>query len=248
LLNLSPGEFIDSLVRRFAPSWIVEGGDFRFGRDREGSADALIELGHTRGFGVQIVPPRAVALSDHLVVPASSTLVRWLLENGRVLDASLSLDRPYEVRGTVVRGDRRGRTIGFPTANLQPETTPPADGVYAGMATLEDGRTFPCMLNIGTRPTFSRVEFRFEVHLIGAPAESDRIAGLPEYEWSLRIEFLAWIRDQVRFASVAQLVDQLNRDRERALWHAAHPPVAPPQPPVVSTQDFTSYSRRAATA
>jgi riboflavin kinase/FMN adenylyltransferase len=120
----------------------------------------------------------------------------------------------------VTHGDRRGRTIGFPTANLACETMLPADGVYAARATLPGRPGFvPAALNIGSRPTFAGIERRVEAHLIGlAPAGADRpeIEGLPEYGWRLRLELVAYLRDQVKFAGVPALVEQLARDVERA--------------------------------
>lgn len=209
VLSMSAEEFVRGLVSRHAPSWIVEGPDFHFGKGRSGTLALLRAMGETNSFSLHVEPSVTLGLSDQLMAPASSSLARWLLANGRVVDAGLLLGRPHRLEGLVVKGDQRGRTIGFPTANLESETMPPADGVYAAIATLPDGRTLPAALNIGTRPTFQGVDRRVEAHVIGA-------AGLPGYGWRLSLDVVAFLRDQVRFDSVRRLTEQLTRDCERA--------------------------------
>lgn len=217
LLRRTPEEFVAWACQRWSPTDWVEGPDFHFGRGRAGDVNALAALGRGHGFAVHVVPPVSVVLADHTIATASSTLVRWLLAHGRVDDASRVLGRPHEVEGHVGPGDRRGRAIGFPTANVRTECALPADGVYAVRARLEDGRALPAAVNIGVRPTFDGTRRLLEAHLIGAPkGTGDAIAGLPEYGWGVRLEFVAWLRDQVRFASVEALVDQLARDVARA--------------------------------
>ena len=155
-------------------------------------------------------------------------MVRWLLENGRIRDAAAMLGRPPELSGTVNRGDRLGRTLGYPTANIECDTTPPADGVYAATALLEDGRRFGAALSIGSRPTFDGVDRRVEAHLLDIAGQGEPwapIPGLPEYGWSVRLELTAWIRDQVRFSTVDQLREQLARDCHRARRLCAGAPV-----------------------
>jgi riboflavin kinase/FMN adenylyltransferase len=116
LLSLPPHDFIHSLVSTYSPTWFVEGDDFHFGKARAGNVHTLTLLGSFLNFNVDVVEPQTLHLLDHFVVKASSTLVRWLLANGRAADAALVLGRPYTLEGTVTQGDRRGRTIGFPTA------------------------------------------------------------------------------------------------------------------------------------
>lgn len=212
LLGLSPAAFVHDVLMPLGPVAVVEGPDFRFGAKRAGDVQTLAELGGARGFAVEVVGPVEVDLDDQTVVPARSTRVRWLLEHGRVADAGRVLGRAYELAGPVVQGDRRGRTVGFPTANLQPQTMPPGDGVYACLATLEDGRRQPAAVNVGERPTFDGVERRVEAHLIGYERGPDE----PEYGWPLRLAFVSRLRDQVRFGSVGQLTAQLERDVARA--------------------------------
>jgi len=174
---------------------------------------------------VEVVRPVEVVLEDLTVARASSSLVRWLVRHGRARDAAAVLGRPHELRGVVVPGDRRGRTIGFPTANLRTDDLRPADGVYAAMARLEDGREFAAAVNVGSRPTFAGVEHRVEAHLLmeedggWAPGSDGRswrpVPGLPEYGWGLTLALVGWIRDQVRFDSPERLVEQIGRDLAR---------------------------------
>jgi riboflavin kinase/FMN adenylyltransferase len=212
LLGRSASDFLESVGRAWSPAAFVEGPDFRFGKGRAGDIAFMREFGAKAGFTVEVVEPVTVALSDHTVVPASSTLARWLIAHGRMGDAARVLTRPYEIEGIIVRGDRRGRTIGFPTANIQTECLLPADGVYAGSAMLADGRAFAAAVSVGTKPTFDGVRRALEVFLIDAPGDGDAIDGLPEYGWPIQLRIQHWVREQVRFASVASLVEQMHRD------------------------------------
>ena len=221
-LNTAPREFIERLVATYHPTAVVEGADFHFGKGRAGNIATLRELGTSLGFAVDVVDAVGVAISDHTIVRASSTMIRWLVANGRVTDAAHLLGRCYELLGTVERGDQRGRTIGFPTANLhQPSDhaaalLPPADGVYSCIARLPDGRRLPAAVNIGSRPTFQGIDRRVEAHVIdprtGAPA-----ANLGDYGWPLALEFVAFVRDQLRFPGIEALRQQLERDRRACL-------------------------------
>ena len=234
LLDLSPEEFLERLVMPRRPLAIVEGNDFCFGKNRSGDATLLCSLGRRLGFETRVVEPVLVVFNDHSVVRASSTMCRWLLARGRVNDAAIMLGRPHTLSGTVVRGDRRGRTIGFPTANVETGDLLPADGVYAARAILPDGRTSPAAVNIGARPTFAGSTRTIEAHLIDAPSgttdadghvsgglggERPRawvpLAGVPEYGWKLSLELIAHVRDQVRFPGIEALRGQLTRDIER---------------------------------
>jgi len=222
LLGRTPEEFVAWVAREWAPDVVVEGADFRFGRGRSGDVGTLRRLGEVHGFAVEVVDPARVALSDQSVVVASSTVARWLLERGRVRDVASVLGRSHEIAGPVVRGDRLGRTLGFPTANIAAETAAPADGVYAGVATLPDGRRLGAALSVGTRETFDGEDRRVEAYLLGLEGGRQDgegawrpIPGLPEYGWRVSIELVGWVRDQARFASVAALVEQMRRDCER---------------------------------
>ncbi|MBC7773213.1 MAG: hypothetical protein H7210_12005, partial [Pyrinomonadaceae bacterium] len=221
LLGIEAEVFIEQLVKDFAPSHIVEGADFHFGQGRRGNVGVLSDLGRRLGFVCHVVPPVEVALTDQHLVPASSTMVRWLVSNGRVRDAAMVLGKPYSIDGVVVRGDRRGRSIGFPTANLRTPCMMPGDGVYAGLATLQNGQQLATAVNVGARPTFGVAVRAIEAHLLNAPFDVDedgtkRVAGMPEYGWGMTIEFIAWLRDSVAFASLDELLAQIHRDCERA--------------------------------
>lgn len=218
-LGRSAAEFADWLVLTFAPQRIVEGSDFHFGKGRGGNVRTLAEFGAALApearFSVDVVQPVQVALDDQLVVTASSSITRWLVAQGRVRDAAAVLGRFHQVDGTVVRGDQRGRTIGFPTANLKQDGDDvllPADGVYVAYATLPDGSVSPAAVNIGTRPTFNGLERRVEAIVLNDESGSIRPLPIGEYGWQLKLCFVAWLRDQVKFSGIEALRAQLSRD------------------------------------
>ncbi|MDX2115420.1 MAG: bifunctional riboflavin kinase/FMN adenylyltransferase [Planctomycetota bacterium] len=226
LLGLSADAFIERVVSEHAPRAIVEGADFRFGKGRAGDNHLLRELGRARGFDVSVLDPVTVELTDQSLVTASSTMTRWLVQHGRVRDAARLLGRPHELSGVVVRGDRLGRTIGFPTANLRTAVLLPADGVYAGRAHLPDGRGFPAAIHVGPRATFDAPARTVEAYLLDwrGPLE-DGWSGAEEYGWSLRLTLTSWLRDQAKFDGVGLLVEQIRRDveRTRALSNCEQP-------------------------
>jgi riboflavin kinase/FMN adenylyltransferase len=151
------------------------------------------------------------SLSDQHVVRVSSTMVRWLVQRGRMFDAATLLGRPYELIGPVVRGDRRGRTFDVPTANLDHgECLLPADGIYAGTARHENGAAYPAAISVGTKPTFGDRPRSCEAHLIGYDGALD------DYGWTLHLEIRSWLRDQIRYDDAGALVRQLKRDISRA--------------------------------
>lgn len=220
LLSRSPEEFIEPIVERRRPVGFVEGDDFRFGRAREGDVGTLCSLGSKLGFQVEVAEPVEVTLTDQLIVRASSSVVRWLLDQGRVRDAAIVLDRPHEVTGVVIRGARRGRGIGCPTANLRTCEALPGDGVYAGAATLADGRVFPAAISVGRNPTFRERSRSIEAHLLdpnrlhGAdPAWRGPLAeGGDEYGWAMSLQVVSWLREQIAYDSIDDLTDQIRRD------------------------------------
>jgi riboflavin kinase/FMN adenylyltransferase len=215
LLSLDPEAFIDRLQehRRQAGGGldlIVEGPDFRFGRDREGDVAALGEIGRRRGFAVEIVPELELPLPSGLLVAARSSVVRRLVADGRVLDAAAVLGRPPLLEGPVVPGDRQGRTLGWPTANLDHgRLLLPADGVYGGWADLPDGTRALAAISVGRKPTFEPTPPRCEVHLVG------RTLPLDDYGWPIRVWFHRWIRGQIAFPGVEPLLEQMARDVRR---------------------------------
>jgi len=183
---------------------LVVGSNHHFGHDRGGDRHTLEAAARELGFGLDVVEP---VLVDG--VPVSSTRVRQALLDGRTSEAERLLGRPFRLRGTVVRGEGRGRLMGFPTANLdlEPGLLVPADGVYAVSVELPDGRAHGGMMNLGARPTFGETERRPEIHLFGFDE------GL--YGQGLRVDLLDFIRHTQRFQSRDQLATQLREDRHR---------------------------------
>jgi len=182
---------------------VVVGADFRFGRDRGGDAELLKREGKRLGFEVSVV---ALSLNSEGIV--SSTRIRQLLDDGRVEEAATLLGRPYELAGEVVEGDKRGRTIGFPTANLaiSPDRQLPGRGVYAGRATVE-GASFAAAINVGTRPTFDGRGITIEAHLLDYSGDL--------YRRFMAIDFKARLRDEMRFDGVEALTRQIRLDVEK---------------------------------
>lgn len=218
LLNLEPDAFIDDLLGRLgdAVSVMVEGPDFRFGRGRAGSVETLRALGMDRGFAVVVADEERVRLIDGLDVPARSSVVRRLLDLGRVEDAGRVLGRAHVLVGTVVRGDQRGRTIGIPTANLDlGGAMLPGDGVYAGVATLPDGSRRAAAISVGTKPTFVETPRVAEVHVL------DWDGVLDDYGWRLEASLDRRLRGQERYDTLDAFLAQLERDLEQTRRVAA---------------------------
>jgi riboflavin kinase/FMN adenylyltransferase len=204
LLQLRASEFFDQIIReRLAARALVEGFNFAFGRSREGDVRMLTQLCRQHGLPLRIVPP---LLADG--VPVSSSRVRTCLTSGAVRAASELLGRPYRLRGKVSTGQRRGQGLGFPTANLEElKTVVPGDGVYAVRALVAE-KLWPGAANIGPNPTFGEKARKVEVHLIGFEGN---LYGQP-----LAVDFIDRLRDTRPFASVSELVQQLNRDVHEA--------------------------------
>lgn len=209
LLADSPEAFLDRLESAFGgvPAVMVEGPDFRFGHRRSGSVEDLRRFGAERGFKVHVEAERRVHLNSGLEMPVRSSAIRELLRLGRVEDASTLLGEPHVLDGIVVKGDQRGRTIGIPTANLDlGGTLLPADGVYAGLATLPDGSIHPAAISIGTKPTFEETPRVAEVHLL------DWAGTLDDYGWRLEAGLARRLRGQYRYDDLPSLLAQIERD------------------------------------
>ncbi|MHC4991191.1 MAG: bifunctional riboflavin kinase/FMN adenylyltransferase, partial [Planctomycetota bacterium] len=206
-LQQTPTEFVAWLTQQHAPTVVVEGPDFRFGRDRCGTVQTMAELGRQHGFDVHVIEPVQRVLADQSIVTVSSSMVRWLVHRGRVRDAATLLGRPFELECEVIRGHQRGRTLGMPTANLGWEPFMlPADGVYAGRALGPDETWYPAAISVGTNATFGEQPRSCEAHLIGFSGHAEA------YGWTIRLQFTDWIRDQVAFEGVEALVRQMHRD------------------------------------
>jgi riboflavin kinase/FMN adenylyltransferase len=205
LLALGPADFFAFVLRdRLRARHLVEGANFRFGHDRAGDVHTLAALCAGAGVGLSVV--EAVGLLGGEV---SSSRIRACLQAGDVAGARELLGRDYRIHGTVVTGARRGRTIGFPTANLgSVPTVVPGEGVYAVRAFPPGGEAWPAAANVGPAPTFGEQERRIEVHLIGFTGDL--------YGRELGVEFVARLRDTRPFSGVAELVAQLHRDVAQA--------------------------------
>ncbi|OWK45083.1 riboflavin biosynthesis protein RibF [Fimbriiglobus ruber] len=200
LLSLSPEAFFeDVVVGLFGARAVVEGYNFRFGRGRSGDVALLRGLCTRAGIAFEEVPPLVV---DGTAV--SSSRVRAALSDGDVVEAADLLGRAYRISGTVVTGARRGRTIGFPTANLgHVQTLLPKEGVYAVRAVV-GGVTHPAAANVGPNLTFGDDARKIEIHLIDFTGDL--------YGQEMTVEFAARLRDTKPFAGVAELVAQLEKD------------------------------------
>jgi riboflavin kinase / FMN adenylyltransferase len=199
------------LHERIAPLEVYVGYDFRYGRDREGSMRTLTELGPHLGFSVTIVPEVKLGSRD-----VNSTRIRELLEQGQVGEAALLLGRPYTVRGRVAVGDRRGRTLGFPTMNVEAENEVlPRSGVYAGHVRFLDagtpaaGSRFGAVTNVGQRPTFGASDrVRVEAHALDFEGDV--------YDRRVEVTFEHALREERRFPDALALRAQIAADAELA--------------------------------
>jgi riboflavin kinase/FMN adenylyltransferase len=186
---------------------VVVGENFRFGHRAAGDVALLAELGEKYEFTAEGVP-----LLAENGVTISSTLIRDLLAAGDVAAAGRALGHPHRVEGIVVRGQQRGRALGFPTANAEPPpfTAIPADGVYAGWLAIADasgiaGEAWPAAISVGTNPTFGGTERTVEAYAL------DR-DDLDLYGVHVAIDFAARIRGQAKFGSAAELIEQMRKD------------------------------------
>ena len=200
--NLSADGFIDRVRGACDVRRIVVGPDFHFGRRAEGDVEKLRALGQRIGFVVDVVSPIEV---DGAIV--SSTRIRNLLLAGDVEAAARLLGRPYSLRGRVVHGAKRGRALGFPTINLAlpKERLLPRDGIYAMWAEMGEGR-FKAAASLGVRPTFGGGERVLEAYLLDYSGEL--------YGEEVEVAFVKRLRDEIAFASPAELSAQIARDVE----------------------------------
>jgi riboflavin kinase/FMN adenylyltransferase len=197
---------VDILVSALKVSTVLVGEDFRFGSGGAGTPELLRELGPRYGFDVEVVDEVYLPGSSRRV---SSTWIRELLIDGDVSGASRVLGRNPDVRGVVVHGLKRGRELGFPTANLSPivDAFVPADGVYAGWLVDHDtGIRHPSAISVGTNPTFDDVlERQVEAHVLGE-------TGLDLYGHDVTVEFVERLRGMVAFEGMAKLAEQMADD------------------------------------
>ncbi|UCF34702.1 MAG: bifunctional riboflavin kinase/FAD synthetase [Phycisphaerales bacterium] len=207
LLGLEADRFVEEvIVKRFHPTHLVEGPSFGFGRGRKGTSQLLQRLGPKHGFEVHVVDPISLQIEEGEMVMVSSSLVRRLLLEGKVRRAALCLGRPYSLFGEVVAGASRGRSLGFPTANVAVgDQLVPGNGVFAGRAMIGDA-TYLAAISIGHTPTFPDGQDQVEAFLLEFDGDV--------YGERIQIEFHHRLRDQRKFASPDALVAQLRRDVE----------------------------------
>ncbi len=201
--KVTPAEFEASLFTGLRAKAVVIGADFTYGSKRSGTVETLRGAAAKVGAVVFVVPPVTVG---GLVV--SSSKIREYVLEGRVEAAARLLGRPFDLDGVVVKGAGRGRTIGFPTANIETRNElRPAPGVYA-VRVMHEGQRFGGAANIGVKPTFGGTEVTVEAHLFDFSADL--------YTRRLRVQFLERLRAEQRFASVTELAGQIARDLESA--------------------------------
>ena len=203
-MRLPPDEFVhEVLVSSLHASGVVVGANFRYGRKAAGDVEALTRAGRSFGFTVEGVP----LLEEEDGTSISSTYIRSCIAGGDVVAAAKALGRPHRIEGVVVRGDARGASIGYPTANLATVAyaAVPADGVYAGRMQRGD-QALPMAISIGTNPTFEGQERRIEGYVLDFDGDL--------YGEHVTFEFVERLRSTERYDTVEALVEQMGRDVE----------------------------------
>ena len=200
--RLSAHDFVSLVKKQLRMRSIIVGPDFALGRSREGNINLLRALGHEMKFSVEVIPPYTI---NGQVV--SSTLIRQALIQGNMRKVDRLIGHYFYLRGKVITSDKRGRTLGFPTANLDIPTTSaqalPGNGIYATIAQV-DGKQFPSATNIGIRPTFGEGERMVETHLLNYQGDL--------YDKEIRVEFVQKLRDEQRFSLSEELKTQIEKD------------------------------------
>jgi len=198
--QLSAREFISLIKKQLRMRGIMVGPDFTLGRGGEGNINLLRALGREMKFSVEVIPP--FTINGEVV---SSTLIRRALVQGDMRKVERLMGRYFYMGGKVITSDKRGRVLGFPTANLdiRPQQALPGNGIYATIAQV-DGKQFPSATNIGIRPTFGEREKTVETHLLNYKGDL--------YGKDMRLEFVQKLRDEQRFPSSEELKVQIEKD------------------------------------
>ncbi len=198
--QLSAQEFMSLIKKQLRMRGIMVGPDFALGRGGEGNIKLLRALGREMKFSVEVIPPYTI--NGEVV---SSTLIRQALVQGDMRRVERLMGRYFHLRGKVITSDKRGRVLGFPTANLdiKPQQALPGNGIYATI-TQVDGKQFPSATNIGIRPTFGESEKTVETHLLNYKGDL--------YSKEIRVEFVQKLRDEQRFPSSEELKVQIEKD------------------------------------
>jgi riboflavin kinase/FMN adenylyltransferase len=207
----TPVDFVQRvLVNTLHTQAVIVGSDFHFGHMRQGNITLLREMGERHDFSCEpvILVPRADGIDE----PVSSTAIRRALAGGEIDIATRMLGRAHEIRGTVMSGDQRGRTIGFPTANVQVAggACLPSDGVYAGVYRRPDGSEYTCAINLGRRPTFYADQgySLLEAYLLDFTGDL--------YGEEASVQFMAFLRSEKQFGGINELKEQLMKDIDHA--------------------------------
>jgi len=206
--QISYSAFIEKyLVFGIGLNNVVIGYDHKFGKDRSGDEEVLLKYGRKANFGVTVVPP--FTIEDEII---SSTKIRKTLDDGNVELSNNYLGRPYSLTGKVIPGEKRGRIIGFPTANIEVSNEfklIPKNGVYL-VSCLVDSQQYYGLMNIGVRPTFDKSEqVHLETHILDFSQDI--------YGMNFKVDFIRRIRDEQKFDSVDQLIHQINIDKDVAI-------------------------------
>lgn len=204
LAQLSAREFVSLVAQYLKMRGVMVGPDFALGRDREGDINMLRTLGGDMQFSVEVIPPYTI--NGEAV---SSTLIRQALGQGDMRKVQRLMGRYFHLRGKVITSDKRGRLLGFPTANLDlmPQQALPGNGIYATIVHI-DSRQFPAATNIGVRPTFGEGMKTVETHLLDYEGDL--------YGKEIKVEFMQKLRDEQRFASSEALKAQIEKDVREA--------------------------------
>ena len=198
--RLSAQEFMSLIKKQLKMRSIIVGPNFALGRGREGNINLLRALGREMKFSVEVIPPYTI--NGEVV---SSTLIRQALVEGDMRKVEKLMGHYFYLRGKVITSDRRGRVLGFPTANLdiKPQQALPGNGIYATIAQV-DSKQFPAATNVGIRPTFGKGEKTVETHLLNYKGDL--------YGKDIRVEFVQKLRNEQRFPSSEELKAQIEKD------------------------------------
>ncbi len=215
LASRSAEEFVDLLVGEWGVAGVVTGEDFTFGRGRAGNADILRRLCAERGVEAEIVPP--VAADGEII---SSSRIREALMAGDCATATQLLSRPFAIEGAIIDGDKRGATIGFPTANMElGHYLRPRYGIYAVEVRLPDGRIAGGAANLGIRPSFDPPRELLETFIFDFEGDL--------YGQTIEVALIAWLRAEAVFDRLSALVAQMDEDVARARQILAAGPASP---------------------
>lgn len=208
IMKLSAEEFIKTiLVGRLNTKLVTVGFDYRFGYKAEGDSDYLQYLGTNEGFDVNIIKP--IYINNEIV---SSTIIRNSIKSGDIKKANSYLGRSYSITGKVIKGRNRGTRLGYPTANLKliDDYIVPRTGVYKTITTI-DNNEYSSLTNIGYNPTFNEEELKIENYILDFNSYI--------YGKIIQVKFIDFIRDDIKFDTVQELIEQIDKDVEYVKKH-----------------------------